>query len=94
MKLTYDPAKSAKNIEQRQLPFEMVREVDWERAWIKQDTRREYGESRFQAMGYIGERLFVIIFTMREGAMRVISLRKANLREGKCYEEKTGPRID
>ncbi|MBF0169160.1 MAG: BrnT family toxin [Alphaproteobacteria bacterium] len=39
------------------------------------------------ALGYIGHRLHVLIFTQRGHAVRVISLRKANLREKRDYDQ-------
>lgn len=38
-------------------------------------------------MGMIGDRLHVLVFTPRGDAMRVISLRRANDREMRTYEE-------
>ena len=36
-------------------------------------------------MGLIDARLYVLVFTLRETAVRIISLRKANSREVKRY---------
>lgn len=38
-----------------------------------------------EATGLIGSRLFVLVFTLRETAVRIISLRKANTWEVKRY---------
>lgn len=54
---------------------------------VLQDTRKQYAEPRFEATGYIGERLHVMVFCHRSDAVRVISLRKANKREEKRYAE-------
>lgn len=51
------------------------------------DARRDYGEPRECGIGYIGLRLFFVVFVDRGGERRVISLRKANLREVKRYAE-------
>lgn len=53
------------------------------------DTRRSYGEERYQLMGMIEQRLFVVVYTPRHDAMRIISARKANQREFKHYEDST-----
>lgn len=63
----------------------MVEEVDWSQAIIIEDTRKDYGEKRWRAFGYIDERLFAVVFTTRGDAMHVISLRKANEREVRSY---------
>jgi len=50
------------------------------------DTRYFYGENRYQLMGMIDNRLFVVIYTYRSNVIRIISARKANSREIKLYE--------
>jgi len=84
--MSFDPAKNERNIAERGLSFDLAAEFEWADALIVQDDRRDYGEPRFQAPGYIGERLHVLVFTPRGQALHVISLRKANLREVKRYE--------
>ena len=44
-----------------------------------------YSETRYRAVGYIGDRLHHIVFTIRKDNIRLISLRKANTREVKKY---------
>lgn len=39
------------------------------------------------AMGYIGQRLYVVVYVDRADSRRIISLRKANQREEKRYAE-------
>jgi len=56
---------------------------------IQEDTRHSYGEVRYQLMGSIDGRLFVVIYTLRHDVMRIISARKANQREEKKYEDRT-----
>ena len=85
MKIEFDPAKNAKNILERGIDFELAFEFDLATAKIWADTRKDYGEERFIALGYIGERLFSMTFTVRGEVLRVISLRKANSREVKSY---------
>lgn len=85
MRLTYDPAKNERNIAERGIPFSMAEELDWATALIAEDTRRAYPERRFQALGLIGEHLHMLVFTPRDGAVHVISLRRANQRERSRY---------
>jgi len=88
MHLNYDPAKNARNLESRGLSFDQVEYFDWSTALLRVDDRFDYGERRFQAYGYIDDRLHVLIFTPRGAALHVISLRKANKREVKLHEQK------
>ena len=61
---------------------------------MEENTRKAYGERRFQVLGYIGERLHAMVFTPREGKVHVISLRKANSREVKKYAKTPKSRTD
>ena len=56
---------------------------------IQADDRRNYGEDRYQLMGKIEQRLFVVVYTPRDDVIRIISARKANQREVKHYENST-----
>lgn len=82
MEITYDPAKNASNIADRSLSFEQVAAFDFSTAKIWQDLRKSYPESRFVAIGYLDNRLHVLIFSRVGRGLRVISFRKANTREG------------
>jgi uncharacterized DUF497 family protein len=76
------------------LSFELVELSEWATALMEEDTRKAYGERRFQVLGYIGERLHAMVFTPREGKVHVISLRKANSREVKKYAKTPKFRTD
>jgi uncharacterized DUF497 family protein len=84
--ISFDPAKSERNIASRGISFEVVEQFEWDTALIAEDLRKEYGERRFQALGLIAGRLHATVFTLRAGKIHVISLRKANRREMKRYE--------
>ena len=56
---------------------------------VQKDNRYDYGETRCQLIGKIEGRVFVVIYTFRKNAMRIISARKANKREVKHYENTT-----
>lgn len=89
MQITYDPAKDARNVEERGLSFALVGDFEWATALIVEDDRFDYGECRYRAMGYIGDRLHVVVFTPRADTVHVISFRKANKREVKNYDQET-----
>jgi uncharacterized protein len=91
MPVTYDPAKSERNEAERGLAFSLVEEFDWSAALIAEDTRRDYDEQRYQALGMIGEYLHMLVFTPRDGAVHVISLRRANHRERTRYAAQAEP---
>lgn len=89
MRITYDPAKSQRNEAERGLPFAIAEDFDWSNAFIVEDTREDYREKRYQALGFIDEHLYMLVFTPRDGAIHVISLRRANLRERNRYATQT-----
>ena len=85
MRYEHDPQKLATNVASHRVWFHEAENFEWETANIEVDSRQRYGETRFMATGLIGTRLFILIFTLRESAVRIISLRKANPREVKRY---------
>jgi uncharacterized DUF497 family protein len=84
-----DPKKEDRNIAVRGLSLDHAESLDWERALIWEDTRKDYGERRYCVLGFIEDRLHSVVFTPRQGKPRIISLRKANKREVKRYEKAT-----
>jgi len=87
VRVTYDPAKDGANVEKHGVSLAMATALEWDSAVIWPDTRRQYGEPRMAAIGYIGLRLYYVVFVDRAESRRVISLRKANQREVKRYAE-------
>jgi len=85
MQIEYDPAKNTGNQRKHGVPLTLAEAFDWDTAQIEEDARHDYGEQRFKATGYIGERLYCVIFVDRDENRRIISLRKANKREEKIY---------
>lgn len=81
-----DPAKDKRNILERGISFDRAEQLDWTSAFIWEDTRKEYKEHRYCVLGLIDGRLHSMVFTPRAGKPRIISLRKANKREVKRYE--------
>ena len=86
MDISFDSAKSEKNVLVRGISFELAAGFEWGGALIVEDLRKDYGERRFQALGLIENRLHMMVFTPRASKAHVISLRKANKREVKRYE--------
>ncbi len=87
MEIEFDPAKSNGNVARRGLPFSLVARFEWPTAVVLPDTRKAYPEPRFLALGMIGARLHVVVFTPTAEGVRVISFRKANSREGRKYDQ-------
>lgn len=88
MEITFDPAKDAINKATHDgISLADASRFDWDSLRYEVDTRRDYREERYRGFGYIAGRLHMVAFTFRDGTMRVISLRKANPREVRDYEQ-------
>lgn len=82
MKITYDPAKRQKTIEERGLDFEDAPLVFAGKHFTREDDRKDYGEVRFITVGMLRERMVIMVWTPRHLEDRhIISMRKANERE-------------
>ena len=91
MHITFDPRKNERNIRERDLPFELAAEFEFETAHIQADGRQDYGEVRYVAIGNLRGRLHVLCFAEAADGIRVISFRKANDREIKHYAQVQTP---
>ena len=87
MDVSFDPIKNAQNMELRGLSFERAAEFQFATAWIVVDDRKDYGETRYRAIGVLEERLHALVFTETQVGIRVISFRRANQREERRYEQ-------
>ena len=67
--------------------------LEWQSALVKEDTRKDHGERRVRALGFIHEQLHGVIFTPRNDKLHVISLRKANNRKIKPKADVTMVRV-
>jgi uncharacterized DUF497 family protein len=85
--IEYDALKDRFNQEKHGLSLAQAGFFDWATALIRADTRFDYQEARYQALGLLGMRIHLAVFTIREDAVRMISLRRANRREERRYEE-------
>lgn len=87
MRFTFDPAKDIVNQAKHGVSLSMAARLEWDSALVWTDTRKDYGELRQSALALLGERLYFVAFVDRGTARRVISLRKANLKEVTTYAE-------
>ena len=85
IEIEFDPVKDAKNLVKHGLSLTLANEFEWDVARINEDLRRPYSVRRFKASSMIGERLHELVYCLRGGVIRAISLRKSNPREIKKY---------
>ncbi len=89
MDITFDPKKNETNILKRGLSFDLVKDFDFQTALFWFDNRKNYPEARICALGFVGHRVYSLVFSKTDKGIRVISFRKANKREVNRYEQKT-----
>jgi uncharacterized DUF497 family protein len=87
MEIEFDPAKDAANIAKHGMSLTAAEGFDWNTALEREDDRFDYGEIRFVALGFVGDRLCVLVFAegSHEDAVRAISLRRAEKHEVRFY---------
>ena len=83
----FSSAKEALNQAKHGVAFAAAEGFDWSTALVAEDLRKDYGEQRFVALGKIGRRVHVLVFTPRGKKVWLISLRKANAREVKRHDQ-------
>jgi len=88
LSVEYDADKNIANRAKHGIDLMEAKYFNLNSASVEADIRKHYGERRFLALGFIADRLHVMVFTPRDKKLRVISLRKANLRERRKYAQK------
>ena len=82
----WDPAKAASNLQKHGVSFDYAARVFLDqRRQDGMDRRHTYGEERRITIGSIEGRVYVVAYTRRRAAIRLISARKANDRETQKY---------
>jgi uncharacterized DUF497 family protein len=87
MNFEWDEAKSRANIRKHGFDFAEAEEMFRRALLVRPDTRQDYGEERWIAIGMIQNRVaFVAFAECPDDTIRIISLRKANHEERQEYE--------
>jgi len=87
MRFQFDPKKAAKNLGKHGVSFADAEGVFFDPLAIHQQDPGIEGEDRFVVvgMGSAGQ-LLVVVYTLRDDEIRVISARRATRREVRDYE--------
>ena len=83
MRYDWDETKRLSNIEKHGVDFVSAESFEWDAAFIT--ASQSSNEPRLVALGPIGERLHVLVYSIETRTVRIISLRKANKREVLLY---------
>ncbi|HEX5231025.1 MAG TPA: BrnT family toxin [Bradyrhizobium sp.] len=90
MAITFDPVKRDHTLAERGLDFADAQQVFAGPLVENPDDRFDYGEERFITVGYLNGRMVVVVWTSRGEDRHIISMRKANDRERRKYQEQLG----
>ena len=87
MEITYDANKRQRTFAERGLDFEDAVHVFTGTTIDLLDDRKDYGEPRWLTYGELNGRMVALVWTPRGKNRHIISMRKANDRERKVYED-------
>jgi uncharacterized DUF497 family protein len=87
MGFQWDVAKDAVNREKHHIGFREAAEIFRGYTLITMDTRRDYGELRQVALGEYNGEVIRVVFTERDGDIRIISAWKASRHDRETYQE-------
>lgn len=89
MRFEWDEEKRLINLEKHQIDFEDAQDLFDGREVVEIDSAYEF-ETRKQRTGFIEERMVTAVWTPREDAIRIISVRSARDAEKRKYRELYG----
>ena len=87
LQIEFDPAKDAVTIRRRGVSLAEAETLLQGFVVDRVDNRRDYGETRFVAIGEIEGVEFTCVYTLRGEAIRPFSLRRASRKERHVYQE-------
>ena len=85
LKITYDPNKRNRTLEERGLDFEDAPKVFAGRTFRRPAAPRADGEKRIITAGYLDGRFVVMVWTQRGDARHIISMRHAHAKEERSW---------
>ena len=87
MRITCDPAKRQRTLQERGLDMRRAKEIFASYHFTRVDDRFDYGEPRFTTVGWLDSRLVVFVWTPRGTARRIVSMRHCHEREAKTLRQ-------
>jgi uncharacterized DUF497 family protein len=87
--ITWDARKRRSNLAKHGIDLALAELFDLDTAQVEEDRDVRH-ETRFRGTGFIGDRIFFMVFTLNEeGDPHVISLRPATPKEKRRYAERS-----
>jgi hypothetical protein len=69
----WDERKRLRNLEEHGVDFRRAVQIFDDAVLEAPDTRRSYGETRFLALGHVEDEYYMVVYTWRGQARRIIS---------------------
>jgi len=88
MDVTFDPQKVAENIRNHGISLARAEDFDFDTARFEHDDSQDYGEERWNLIGWLDAKLYHLTVVFHETSTRAISLRKAERKECKLYADR------
>jgi hypothetical protein len=92
MKFEYDPNKSTTNMEKHGIDFEEAQSL-WKDSELVEIPAEAEDEQRFLSIGMIEDIFWTAVTTIRNGNIRIISVRRSRKNEERLYEKNIGRRV-
>ena len=86
MTFEWDDDKSRKNIEKHGIGFETAKDLWHDKNRIEIEVPHPV-EERWIILGRVQGKIWAAIYTVRQGSIRIISVRRARAKEVRLYEE-------
>lgn len=83
--MSYDSKKRSENLRRHAIDLAECEAVFDGPMLTRADTREEYGEERLVSLGWLEDRVVVMVWTDREDGPRIISCRQAEPHEQEAY---------
>jgi uncharacterized DUF497 family protein len=87
MDVVFSPRKDVLNRNKHGISLQRAEHFDLTAALIFPENSQDYAELRYQAIGFLDAKLYVLTFTETPESIRAISLRKAEKSEENIYAE-------
>ena len=82
----WDDAKAASNLAKHGVRFELAIRTFFDVTKVDVDASRSAdAETRRKVIGVINGQLFTVVYTRRQGVIRIISARRSNTNERRAY---------
>ena len=83
----WDETKRLSNLEERGVDFKDAALIFEGPVIEKEDTRKDYGEQRFRALGKVDDEYYIVAYTLRGSICWIISAWKVGENGKRRYEE-------